>query len=517
CLIAALVMGLSNPYNLNIYVQLLCFAILVQYLRGRRQENLKIGLLCVAVAGAAFIAINMGTLAYQWAHGKNPSAMDRHYYEAELYALKPMEFFIPPPTHNVQALANIGSDYISQSFVRGEICSAYLGIIGIAGLLWILTETFLYIIRNNWKRSKPFPPHALQSVWIIFYSLVGGINCIISFCGFQYFRGTDRFSIYISGIILLFLVSRLTVWSRRWSPGVNFALAMAVLAIGIVDESPRPLDPEVTARAGKLVASDEAFGQLMEQKLAPRTMVFQMPVMEFPEATPINNVQGYEMLRPYLVTTNLRFSFGSVRGRTREIWQWQVEKMPTAEMVSTLEKYGFGAIYINRNGYTDHGEDLLKQLAAAGRTETFEDELHEQVCVVLKPSPTPEFPHTDDRAQVLFTHGWAVKEHTPLANREWASGNATLTFFSEPREVTSYSFRCLVGSIAARRVAIEMNGQELWSGQIPAGQAAQVEFTVLGHRGNNTVHLTTDAPPVHTKDSSLPLAFTLVNLQITKN
>lgn len=515
CIITALVMGLSNPYNLNVYVQLLCFAIAAQYFWRKRPENLRVGVICFMVAGAAFVAINLGTLAYNWQHGKNPAGMDRHYFEAELYALKPMEFFIPPPTHNVDALAAMGDHYIASVFVRGEICSAYLGIVGIAGLIWIFVEAFLLMVRG-WNRKKPFPPHVPQTTWIIFLAIIGGLNCIVSLCGFQYFRGTDRYSIFISAIILLFLVSKLTVLSRRWSPGMNLSLAGAVMAIGIFDQLPRPLAPEETIVTGKIIESDKAFGQAMEAKLPARTMVFQMPVMSFPEAVPIHDVQGYEMLRPYFVTKTMRFSFGSVRGRNREAWQWEVEKMPAAEMVSTLERYGFGAIYINRKGYADHGEDLLKQLAAAGRADAFEDAAHEQVCVALKPVATPEFPHTDDRAQILFTHGWAIKEHTPLENREWSSGNATMTFFSEPHDPTSYMMRCLVGSISARRVSIEMDGKEIWAAQIQPGQAAQVEIPIIGHHGNNAIYLKTDAKPVRPKDSNYSLAFTLVNLTITK-
>ena len=48
------------------------------------------------------------------------------------------------------------------------------------------------------------------------------------------------------------------------------------------------------------------------------------------------------------------------------------------------------------------------------------------------------------------------------------------------------------------------------------GQAVPVDITVMAHHGNNTVHLTTDAKPVHPKDSPFPLSFTLVNLQITR-
>jgi phosphoglycerol transferase len=286
--------------------------------------------------------------------------------------------------------------------------------------------------------------------------------------------------------------------------------------VGVFDELPRPLPPDETASNRRVVASDIAFGRKMEEKLPPGSMLFELPVMSFPEAVPIHDAAGYEMLRPYLVTKTLRFTFGAIRGRNREAWQWEVEKMPAPEMIKTLEQYGFSAIFINRKGFADHGADLLKQLAAADRSETFEDDIGEQLCVRLHPSASPVLPRTDERADILFTSGWSIKEQTALENREWSSGNASLTFFSESRQPTPYSFRCVIGSLSSRHVSLMMDGREIWASEIGANQGAPVDVTVTGRHGNNKIELLTDAGPDHSRSSPLPLAFTLVNLQITR-
>jgi phosphoglycerol transferase len=515
CVITGIVMGLSNPYNLNIYVQLICFAVVVQYFRKRRLENLRVGIWTIGVTGAAFIALNIGTVMYHWAHGQNPVALERNYFESELYALKPMEFFIPPLTHNIEAMANIGSYYISQMYVHGEATSPYLGVVGMAVLFWIFGESFLLIVRYT-RRTKPFPPHALQITWIVLYSVIGGVNCVIALCGMKLFRSTDRSSIFVSCIIMLYFVSRMSVLSRRWPKAFNLGLAATILCIGVFDELPRPTQPEETAATERVVQSDLAFGQTLEQRLPHGAMVYELPVMSFPESPPVHDASTYEMMRPYLVTKTVRFSFGAVRGRNREAWQWEVQKMPAKEMIDTLESYGFNAILINRKGFADQGQDLLQKLAADGRADTFEDDAHQQVCIMLHPSATPRLPTTEARADFLFSKGWVIKDRTPLESRAWSGGDATVTFFSAPAGYSSYTVRTVMGSISQRHVSIMMDGREVWNAEVPPGQGVPVEFTISARHGNNKLEFTTDAKAVHTKETPLPLAFTIMNLEITR-
>ena len=55
-------------------------------------------------------------------------------------------------------------------------------------------------------------------------------------------------------------------------------------------------------------------------RLPPGAMVFQLPVMAFPEVAPAHNLGDYEHFRPYLATRALRFSYGMLKGRSRHRW-----------------------------------------------------------------------------------------------------------------------------------------------------------------------------------------------------
>jgi hypothetical protein len=117
---------------------------------------------------------------------------------------------------------------------------------------------------------------------------------------------------------------------------------------------------------------------------------------------------------------------------------------------------------------------------------------------------------------LLYRSGWTAHQRTPLENTAWADGDACLAFFSESSEPVDYSLRCIVGSPLPRRVTIEARGRELWGAAIPADKPVSVDITVTGHHGYNKLYFKTDAPAVHGKEGTLPCAFLVMDLQVTK-
>ena len=519
CLITAGVMGVSNPYNLNIYCQLLAIAIVLQFFTKRRKQNLQIGAAALALAVGAFAVMNLDTFFYQTANGKNPDPMERNYYESEMFALKPMELIVPPGSHHIEKLADLGRFYGAILMSRGEIYSAYLGWIGFGCLVWLFAEA----VRRALKRSRQrLSVHSLQAGWIFAYAVNGGLNCIFALGGLTVFRASNRFSIFLSAIALFFLASRLSVMSRRWSQGVRFAVAAGILVIGLYDQIP---SSKVAPIAGnpympnkELVEADRAFAEEMEAKLPPGAMVFQTPAMVYPESLQQVGMLPYEYFRPYFFTKKLRFSFGNNKGRPRDNWQWEVEKLPAAQMVAALEKYGFAAIYLNRRAFQDGGQKLLKELNEAGKTQMFEDERREQVCVVLNPSPNPELPPGGDELAITYARvQWQKAEGTPPDRQVWSNGDGRISFYNSAKGVTSVRLKGAIGSVSRRRVTVQMGGREIWSGQLNPNQAAPLEFVVDAKSGNNVLEFKTDEPasPFPNQPQRAPAAFVVINLRAT--
>jgi hypothetical protein len=223
---------------------------------------------------------------------------------------------------------------------------------------------------------------AFLILWIILMASVGGINGIIGAMGFQLFRATTRYSIFILCIALMYAVRRLSA-IRFKTRSLSYGLAALAVMIAYWDQTPPRVSGRDLAEISGQVASDHDFTEKMEQKLPAGAMVFQLPIMDFPES-PVVGVGSYDHFRPYLYSRDLRFSFGTDKGRPELDWQRQMKSLSPSELVAQLEGAGFAAIYVNRNGFANKGADVVKIFQQMGLNDLVESPRGDLFCVVLK-------------------------------------------------------------------------------------------------------------------------------------
>jgi hypothetical protein len=180
-------------------------------------------------------------------------------------------------------------------------------------------------------------------------------------------------------------------------------------------------------------------------------MVFQLPVMLFPEAAPSAELGDYEHFRPYLATNSLRFNYGALKGRSRGLWQREIAALPTKELVRRIEDYGFSALHLNRLGFADRGEKILAELRELGRTNVVQGALGEQIVVMLEPSPQPKLP----RASTLtFGRGWhSARPGEP----RWAYGPASFSYHNPTSLLQHATVHLNMSAAGARTVKIVVN------------------------------------------------------------
>jgi len=362
--------GLQHIYYTNILCQLTLLGAAVVYCRNRSKPALLSACAVVAAAASAFALMNVDTWSYRFVHGPNTGALVRQYKWLELYGLKLVDMFVPPVTHRSQTLADFAVAHRAGAVLFDE--GSYLGIVGLAALALLVGKAVSGVVH---RRTSAVPMEAWQVLWILLSYSTGGLNAILGALGFTLFRTGCRYSVVILAIVLLYAAQRLTVLQtqleeKKWNGTARMLFQAAAAALCLLifwDQVPRSPTPEQTATIARQVKADREFVARMEEALPKEAMVFQLPIMEFPEA-PVPGVPAYDHFRPYLFSKDLRFSFGSNKGRDREKWQQQLSTMTFDKAVQEIKDRGFAAIYLNRNGFPDRGKEVENRLLQMGYT-----------------------------------------------------------------------------------------------------------------------------------------------------
>ncbi len=398
-LAVAAVTGVQNVYYTNMFVQLALLGGFFQLVR----HGKKAAYPAFCVAGAAllvFLVMRTDTFVYHHLHGSNPDAVVRRYQWVEYYSLKISDLIIPPPFHRIKAFAHFAEKYFSEVLVPGEFPpGGYMGFVGIASLGWLIVYSAIRMLRVP---RLSLPLEAWQILWIIAYATVGGINGLVASFGFLLFRSTTRYSIFILAIVLLFAVRRLSALlryalhgelpqDRRRNFTVMAAAAVYATVLALWDQSPPQMTTGEIAENAVAMESDRSFTEKIEASVPKGGMIFQLPVMDFPES-PIGGLGAYDHLRPYVFSKHLRYSFGAVKGRPRDAWQHDIEQLGLGQMVAQLEKYGFSGIYVNRETLPDKGTALTNLFKGEGYGDIIQSPLNDLFCVLLHPSPHPVKP-----------------------------------------------------------------------------------------------------------------------------
>jgi hypothetical protein len=351
--------------------------------------------------------------------------------------------------------------------------------------------------------------HAWAIAWVLAYSTIGGLNGLLGTFGLVLFRGTNRYSIVILALALLFLAREVTRLARR-SRSLAVAASVPLLLLGLWDQLPHSPGAADIHQVHQQVITDGGITSSLESKLPRGAMVFQLPVADYPEVGPIGGMLDYEHFRPYLQSRSLRFSYGSQKGRTRERWQGEVMQFGAASGVGLLEQYGFSAVLINRKAYPDRAVSLLADLRSAGRSEML-CESDDFIGIALTPVEHPILPPEFDR-------NWYILEGSASANWRWSMGDAKLILHNGGSAPEKVRVSFLAGSLQARQLDIYAGGQKIFGAPLdPARPEEPVELTLSLQPGRNEITFRSDKPgALPSNGDPRPLAFSVRNFAIAR-
>ena len=251
-LAVAAVTGFHHVYYIGLLGQFLVLASVMQAARRGRFAAIVSPLLVAALLIATAALDNAGTFAYVWQNGRNAGGLVRPYGGLERFALKPIELVLPTSDTGLVPWRALSTAYYHLALYRGELGSAYLGLAGIGALAWLVLASLTA------RRGRPVPAQGTRRAlaWLLIYAVVGGVNGLLGTLGFVWFRATNRYSIWMLALLLLWAAVRLSraEWTRH-RPASLIAAALTCAAV-LLDQVPWH-DPHETIRRW---ASADEFG-----------------------------------------------------------------------------------------------------------------------------------------------------------------------------------------------------------------------------------------------------------------
>jgi hypothetical protein len=357
------------------YAFFACFLLIVAGIArccvSRKIQYVVAALVLVAVISLGAVLNVMPSIVYRYEHGRNREALQRGPWESELYGLKIVQLIMPVAGHGIPAFAKLRNKYDHGSPLVNENGCASLGAVGSVGFLGLL-GWFLFGERcaSQWKL---FSSLGLLTVGAVLLGTIGGFGTVFAYLVSPQIRGYNRISIYIAFFSIFAVTLLLDKFSNKYVKSYNIRLIYygilgLVLLIGILDQTNTRLIPNYF-QIKQDYTNDKDFIRKLEASLPQRAMVFQLPYVPFPENPAVNKMEDYSLLRGYLHSASLRWSYGAMKGRETDRWQREVTRKPLKELVNDLALAGFSGIYIDRCGYTDGGVAL-----EAGLTELLQDQ-----------------------------------------------------------------------------------------------------------------------------------------------
>ena len=272
----------------------------------------------------------------------------------------------------------------------------------------------------------------------------------------------------------------------------SLGLAAGLTALACWEQTPNLASAQARETNGRLWAGHRALAASLEASLAPAAMVFQLPVVPFPEAGRAADMPDYEHFLPYLASQTLRFSYGSLRASPGERWSRQLGREPARKMVPLLEKAGFSALWLDLRGLAGHGESLAASLRALGREELPVPPGLPVRVFRLQPARLPIPPDLDDprlqdswtdddplpgQPQMLALSGWYALEKDDSRSWRWVRHRARMGIWWDkvPRPAR-LSFR--FGGKTGNTVILRLGDREIWRAVVQSGPARAQEITV---------------------------------------
>jgi len=479
--------SLQNPYYPPLAFQLVALGSLQALLRGRKRVA-RFGAVLLAVGIGSFLLGQINVFIRSWTAGPNPMFGGRSLEAIRMWALRLPDLFMPVG-HPIEAWAEFArTHYFFAGNPISENAAAFLGLAGCGLLVALVLVAFA---RGLGGRLHEVPVEAWLVGYVLLFSLSGGLAYLVGSLGMTWLRAVNRYSIVILALVLLFGAGVADRLPKPWMRWGGPALALFVSLLELFSGGPGDRDA-YTEHTGKIVDSDRELAQTLERKLPRGAAVFELPVLDFPESAPILGMPDCAHFRPYLFSETLRFSYGTHKGRPREVWQRHAEQLSPRRLVTYLADHGFDAVLLNRTGLPGSGQALEHSFARQGLERVAESPRKDMVAyrIARKGSKLPADFASLGLAEG-FPWGW---EEGGNDDWSWSSGDARLRLIVAPGRARRQRVSFDVETLVARNLEVSVDGNVVVAVPLVPGRVIPISFEWTARGAVTLIDLKSNLP-----------------------
>ena len=484
----------------------LCIAGVILLLRKWSVKRLLLLLYSLSAVCAGVLANVYPSFLYWMKNGLNAESelVVRGAQGAEIYALKFIQLLMPRIGHRSDRLATMARSYFDNYPLNNENQSATLGII--AGLGFLLLLVCLFRLKGDTKLVQGIK---MLNAGILLTAVIGGIGGIFSYFISTPMRCYNRLSIYIAFLSLLFLSLAATSWLSRIRRKelrtlLCVAGSLAVLIIGLWDQTVSVGAGEQAAVAAESFVSDKEFVQAIEKKMPAGTKVYQMPLVKFPSGG------TYELFKGYLHSRQTIWSYGGMQGREQDKWEANLLNYRLDEFLQHICFGGYRGLYLDKALMQDQGYDFSEYrqaLEAELKTEPmvskdgrlyFYDlsEYDKKLTEKLGKAEREKRDKQEYAVVVNFTDGFYERGKKDAEVSRWSErfSTVTVTYTGETPYSCTFSGTLYANSMEGGQLTITANGRKQVVSVDDKGTEIQVPLTL--QKGKNVITFESSARDV---------------------
>jgi phosphoglycerol transferase len=236
--------------------------------------------------------------------------------------------------------------------------------------------------------------------------------------------------------------------------------------------------------------SDKAFVHAIEEEITSNKekKILQLPYIPYPEQPITNKLGGYDQSVGYLHSSQIKWSYGAVRGRESDKWLKRLIKKPLKEQIKILKTSGFNGIYIDRRGYKDSAKSLENDLSKILNVDPIVSKDGTKSFFKIKPTGNKIYNLNYPLEFTAGFYGW----DNGFGSWGWAGGNCRLQYENNISIKKPLDISFKIGTIKKRNVSIFYEDQKIQSINLEPGESKIVRLSIVTKPGRNVLTFITD-------------------------